>query len=178
MPGGTSTARTMRAAGPSRAQPSLAILLGLTLLASCSKASSSTRAAGTRDASSIDACALLTPSEIQQALGVAVKAGVKQTTSTSSECQWDSQDESAAAGVSVSVARYDDVLFHTQASSKLAVPVSGLGEAAFKGFPHAGDLFIKQGGYEIELGVVDFRMAPEKVDNAARHLATLVLSRL
>jgi hypothetical protein len=56
--------------------------------------------------------------------------------------------------------------------------VSGLGEAAFKGFPHAGDLFIKQGGYEIELGVVDFRMAPEKVDNAARHLATLVLSRL
>jgi len=70
------------------------------------------------------------------------------------------------------------VLFHTQASSKLAVPVSGLGEAAFKGFPHAGDLFIKQGGYEIELGVVDFRMAPEKVDNAARHLATLVLSRL
>jgi len=82
MPGGNSTARTMRAAGPSRAQPSLAILLGLTLLASCSKASSSTRAAGTRDASSIDACALLTPSEIQQALGVAVKAGVKQTTST------------------------------------------------------------------------------------------------
>jgi hypothetical protein len=110
--------------------------------------------------------------------GVAVKAGVKQTTSTSSECQWDSQDESAAAGVSVSVATYDDVLFHQEASSKRAVPVSGLGETAFKGFPHAGDLSIKQGGHVIDLGVVDFRLAPEKVDNAARALATLVLSRL
>lgn len=107
-----------------------------------------------------------------------MKPGVKQTTSTSSQCQWDSQDESAAAGVSISVATYDDVLFRQESGSKLAVPVSGFGEAAFKGFPHAGDLIIKRGGYEIDLGIVDFRLAPEKVDNAAGNLAKLALSRL
>jgi len=170
--------RRTRRVTPSPAQLSLALLLGLALVASCSKPSSSARAAGPGGGSSIDACALLTPSEIQQALGVAMKPGVKQTTSTSSQCQWDSQDESAAAGVSVSVASYDDALFRLESGSKLAVPVSGFGEAAFKGFPHAGDLIIKRGGHEIDLGIVDFRLATEKVDNAAGNLAKLVLSRL
>jgi hypothetical protein len=59
-----------------------------------------------------------------------MKPGVKQTTSRSSQCQWDSQDESKAVGVSVSVTTYDDALFRTLASAKQAVPVSGLGEAA------------------------------------------------
>jgi hypothetical protein len=178
MTAGTSHARRTRRATPFPSQPTLAILLGLALIASCSKPSSSTRAAGSGAAPSIDACALLTPSEIQQALGVAMKPGVKQTTSTSSQCQWDSQEESAAAGVSVSVATYDDALFRTLSGSKLAKPVSGFGEAAFKGVPHAGDLVIKRDGREIDLGIVDFRLAPEKVDNAAANLAKLVLSRL
>ena len=178
MMSGTLCARRTRSAIPPLAQTTLAILLGFALVASCSKPSNSARAAGPRGASSIDACALLTPSEIQQAIGVAMKPGVKQTTSTSSQCQWDSQDESAAAGVSVSVATYDDALFRTQAGSKLAVPVSGFGEAAFKGFPHAGDLVIKRGSREIDLGIVDFRLPQEKVDNAAGSLAKLVLSRL
>jgi hypothetical protein len=128
--------------------------------------------------SAADACALLTPSEIQQALGVAMKPGVKQTTSTSSQCEWDSQDESEAVGVSVSVATYDDALFRTMSSAKKAVPVSGLGEAAFKGYPHAGDIAIKQKGHEIDVGVVDFKLAPAKVDGAAAMFAKLVLSRL
>jgi hypothetical protein len=170
--------RRTHSGSPFSVQPSLAILLGLALTASCSKPSNSARAASTKNASSVDACALLTPSEIQQALGVAVKPGVKNTTNTASQCEWNSQDESAAVGVSVSVGTYDDVLFRTESGSKLAKPVSGYGEAAFKGFPHAGDLIIKQDGREIDLGVVDFQMAPEKLDEASGNLAKLVLSRL
>ena len=157
---------------------SLTMLLGLAALAACSRPSPHARNPGGGDVSSLDACALLTPTEIQQALGVAMKPGVKQTTSTSSQCQWDSQDESEAVGVSVSVATYDDALFHTQASAQKAVPLSGLGEAAYKGYPHAGDIFLKHDGHEIDVGVVDFKLPPPKVDSAAAGFAKSVLSRL
>jgi len=157
---------------------SLALFLGLAALAACCKPSTPARTAGAGDVASLDACALLTPTEIQRALGVAMKPGVKQTTSTSSQCQWDSQDESDAVGVSVSVATYDDALFRTLASAKQAVPVSGLGEAAYKGYPHAGDIFLKHDGHEIDVGVVDFKLAQPKVDGAATTFAKLVLSRL
>ena len=157
---------------------SLTMFLGLAALAACSKPSPHPRNPGAGDVSSLDACALLTPTEIQQALGVAVKPGVKQTTSNYSQCQWDSQDESDAVGVSVSVATYDDALFRTQASAKRAVPLSGLGEAAYKGYPHAGDIFLKHDGHEIDVGVVDFKLPPPKVDSAAAGFAKSVLSRL
>ena len=157
---------------------SMTMFLGVAALAACSKPSTPTRNARGRDVSSVDACALLTSAEIQQSLGVAVKPGVKQTTSTSSQCEWDGQDENDAVGVSVSVATYDDVLFRTQASAKKATPISGLGESAYKGWPHAGDIFLKQDGQEIDVGVVDFKLAPPKVDEAAATFAKLVLSRL
>ena len=157
---------------------SLTMFLGLAAVVAFSKPSPHTGNPGAGDVSSLDACALLTPSEIQQALGTAMKAGVKQTTSTSSQCQWDSQDESDAVGVSVSVATYDDALFRTQASAKKAVPLSGLGEAAYKGYPHAGDIFLKQDGHEIDVGVVDFKLPQPKVDSAAAGFAKSVLSRL
>lgn len=156
----------------------LATSLGLAVLAACSKPSIPARNAGAGDVSSIDACALLTPAEIQQALGVAVKPGVKQTTDSQSECQWDSQDESAAVGVSVSVATYDDVLFRTLASAKAAVPVSGLGEAAYKGYPHAGDVSIKHDGHQVDVGIVDFKLSSDQADGVAIGFAKLVLSRL
>ena len=162
-----------------------AALLGLVLVASRSKPSAdrgrapsggkaSSNAAS--NVSSIDACALLSPAEIQQALGVPIKPGVKQTTETSSQCQWDSQD--GGAGVSVSVATYDDALFRTMSSAKAAKPVSGYGEAAFKDYPHFGDLAIKHDGHEVDIGVVDFTLSTEKVESAAAGFAKLVLSRL
>jgi hypothetical protein len=163
----------------------MAALLGLALLASCSKpAADRGRAPGTGDASSgapsnvssIDACSLLSPAEIQQALGVPVKPGVKQTTETSSQCQWDSQD--GGAGVSVSVAAYDDNLFRTMSSAKAAKPVSGYGEAAFKDYPHSGDIAIKHDGHEVDVGVVDFKLSTEKIDDVAAGFTKLVLSRL
>ena len=156
----------------------LTMVLGLAAAAACSKAAPRAGTTRAAEVSSIDACALLTPSEIQEALGVAMKPGVKQAASTSSQCQWDSQDESGAVGVSVSVATYDDALFHTQASAKQAVAVSGLGAAAYKDYPHAGDIFLKHQGHEIDVGVVDFKLAQPKVDGAAATFAKLVLSRL
>ncbi len=130
----------------------------------------------TGNATAVDACSLLTPAEIQSAIGVAVKDGVPNKTDTASQCEWDSQDDSA--GVSLSVATYDDTLYKTLGSAKDAVPVSGIGESAFKGIPHAGDLAIKQGGDEIDLGIVDFTLDPAKVDAADLTLAKLVLSRI
>ncbi len=161
----------------------LAILVvGVVLLTSCSKPSHAQRGPDSgsvsSDVSSIDACALLTPAEIQQTLGVAMKPGVKQTTDNSSQCQWDSQDESDAVGVSVSVATYDDKLYHTMSSAQAAKPVSGFGEAAYKDYPHSGDIAIKHDGHEIDIGVVDFKLSNEKVDAAAATFAKLVLSRV
>jgi hypothetical protein len=131
---------------------------------------------GNGDITGLQACSMLTPEEIQSALGVAMKAGVEQDTDTQVECDWNSQDDSV--GVSVSVAQYDDELWKTFSSAENAKPVSGLGEAAFSGYPHAGDLSIKQSGYEIDLGIVDFSSSEAKIDAADMTLAGLVLSRL
>lgn len=133
---------------------------------------------GAGNVSSIDACSLLTPDEIKAALGVDMKAGVPQTTDNQVECEWDSQKDSDAVGVSVSVATYDDALWKTLSSAGNAKPISGFGEAAFTGVPHAGDISIKQGGYEIDLGIVDFTLDNAKVGASAQSLAKLVLSRL
>ena len=73
---------------------------------------------------------------------------------------------------------YDDALWQSLSGSKLATQVSGLGEAAFKGMPHPGDISIKQGGYEIDIGIVDFTAEQQKVDAADLTFAHLVLSRL
>jgi hypothetical protein len=127
--------------------------------------------------SSIAACSLLTPAEIQQALGVAVNGGTLQTgNDEQANCEWDNADSSIAVGVIVQP--YDDTLWKTMSSAQAATPVSGLGDAAFKGFPHAGDLSIKQGGHEIDIGIIDFTDDQQKVDAAAVTLAKLVLSRI
>lgn len=160
----------------------LAALLGLALLASCSKppaehgrgAGGDATSGASSNVSTIDACSLLSPAEIQQALGVPMKPGVKQTTETSSQCQWDSQD----GGVSVSVATFDAQLFGTMSSAKAAKPVSGYGEAAFKDYPHTGDIAIKHDGHEVDVGVVDFKLNTEKIDDVAAGFAKVVLSRL
>ena len=160
----------------------LTALVGLVVLTSCTKPAGAGRdSSGTTassDVSSIDACALLTPAEIQQALGVAMKPGAKQTTDDSSQCQWNSQDDGDAVGVSVSVARYDDKLYRTMSSAKAAVPVSGFGDAAYKDYPHGGDIAIKHDGHEVDIGVVDFKLTTEQVDVATAAFAKLVLTRL
>jgi hypothetical protein len=178
---------------PGWRRASLVAVLAALVLGACSSATPSASAPGGGggpsassgsgggsggNAESIDTCALLTPAEIQQAVGVAVKAGVKQTATDLSNCEWNSQDESAATSVGVTVQKYDDFLWQTLAGSKNAIAVSGMGEAAFKNFPHPGDLSIKQGGYEIDLGIVNFSLDQPTEDAAAVTLAKLVLGRL
>jgi hypothetical protein len=128
--------------------------------------------------SSISACSLLTPAEIKQALGVAVKAGTALTSNPEqASCQWDGQDDDTFT-VAVVVQPYDDSLWTNMSSASLATPVSGIGEAAYKGIPHAGDLAIKQGGHEIDVAIIDFKDDQQKVDAANLALAKLVLSRV
>ena len=176
---------------PGRRHASLVVVLAVLVLGACTSTtpsastpgggggpSASSGSGGGGNAESIDTCALLTPAEIQQAVGVAVKAGVKQTSTDQSSCTWDSQDENAATSVGVTVQKYQDFLWQTLAGSKYAIAVSGMGEAAFKNFPHPGDISIKQGGYEIDLGIVNFTLDQPAEDAAAVTLAKLVLGRL
>ena len=140
-------------------------------------ANSGQAANGGGAASSIAACSLLTPAEIQQALGVAVNGGTLQTgNDEQANCEWDNADSSIAVGVIVQP--YDDFLWKTMSSAQAATAVSGIGEAAYKGYPHAGDLSIKQGGHEIDIGIIDFTDAQPKIDAAALTFAKLVLSRI
>jgi hypothetical protein len=128
--------------------------------------------------SSMSGCSLLTPAEIQQAIGAAVKAGTFQTGNPEqTNCDWEGQDDDTLS-VGVNVQPYDDTLWTTMSSASAATAVSGLGEAAYKGYPHAGDLAIKQGGHEIDVAIVDFKDSQDKVDAAVLTLAKLVLSRV
>ncbi len=127
---------------------------------------------------STSGCSLLTTAEIQQAIGAAVKAGTFQTGNPDQvNCEWDGQDVDSLA-VGVTVQPYDDSLWTTMSSASAATAVSGLGEAAYKGYPHAGDLAIKQAGHEIDVSIIDFKDDQQKVDAAVLALAKLVLSRL
>lgn len=136
-------------------------------------------AGGGGNAASLNACSMLTPDEIKQATGADVGAGREQKTDTQTECDWESPDTAdKPVAVSVSVSDYDDAVFSTLSQAAAAVPVSGIGDAAFKGVPHSGDIAIKVGGYEVDVGIVDFYNPESKVDAATLSLAKLVLSRL
>jgi hypothetical protein len=127
---------------------------------------------------SIKACSLLTAAEIQSAIGIAMNTGLEQDTDGQVECNWDPLDTTEPSGVSVSVATYDDVIWQTFSQAKSATPVSGLGDAAFSGYPGAGSMMIKKGGYMIQIGVVDFSADQAKVSAAGSTFAKLVLGRL
>jgi len=163
-------------------------ILGIVVLAgiasaSCNSSSEpNTRAAtgtGGGHASAIKACNLLTLEEIKQATGAVMVAGQLQTTDTQASCDWSSPDgSSGASGVGVIVQNFDSALWQNMTASKHAVPVTGVGEQAYKGYPHSGDLSVKQGKYEVDVGIVDFKHDNATVDAAALRLMNLVLSRL
>ncbi len=156
-----------RAAGAAAGQ-------GTTSLPAASQA-----AANGGDVSSINACSLLKPEEIQAALGPAMKPGqVQEGNGTQAICNWESQDENQFTTVGVTVQPFDGDLWSMMISAPAASPVSGIGEAAYGGLPHAGDLSIKQNGREIDLGIVDFKHPQQTVDAADLTLAKLILSRL
>ena len=160
------------------------VVLAAIALASCSSPSEpstgdAAAGSGGGNASAIKACDLLTLEEIKQATGASMGAGHLQTTDTQASCDWSSADESSgASGVGVIVHEFDNVLWQAMAASKHAVPVTGIGEQAYKGYPHSGDLSVRQGKYEVDVGIVDFKHDNATVDAATLKLMNLVLSRL
>jgi hypothetical protein len=157
-------------------------------LGACSSASSSggdtaqsgraaARTGSSAGASSIDACRLLNQSEIQQQLGVAVDEGKLQTTQSQASCDWTATG-GVGAGLTVRLQDFDQNLWNTFTSSSRAKPVSGLGDAAFANVPIKDGLMIKQGNYEIDVGVVDFKMSDDRATAAAQALAALVIPRV
>src|SRR5262249_28400110 len=150
----------------------------LTACGSSSKPDTPT-ASGTGGASAVKACDLLTLDEIKQATGAVMSAGQLQTTDTQASCDWSSPDgSSGASGVGVIVQDFDTSLWQSMSASKNAVAVAGIGEQAYKGFPHSGDLSVRKGKYEVDVGIVDFKHDNATVDAAALNLMNLVLSRL
>jgi hypothetical protein len=128
-------------------------------------------------AASIDACSLLTPDEIKQQLGVAVDNGLLQTTDTQASCDWTAPDGSGKA-VGIIVMDFDQSLWNAMSSAGNAKAVSGFGEAAFSGEPAPGDLSIKQGSYEVDVGVINFSVSNDDAQAEAQALAALILPRL
>jgi Protein of unknown function (DUF3558) len=127
--------------------------------------------------SAANACSLLTPDEIESVTGFAVKDGVLQTNDATSDCHWDSQVADTDT-VGLTIQPYDDELWQTMSSSSHAVTVSGIGDAAFKGFPHVGDLTIKANGYEIDIAVIAGTQQPAQEDMETLALGQLVVPRL
>ena len=160
----------------------LVVSAGIALTACSPSSEPDTRAAagtGGGGASAIKACDLLTLEEIKQATGASMGSGQLQTTDTQASCDWSSPDgSSGASGVGVIVQNFDSALWQNMTASKHAVPVTGVGEQAYKGYPHSGDLSVKQGKYEVDVGIVDFKHDNATVDAAALRLMNLVLSRL
>jgi len=136
------------------------------------------RSNASSSAASIDACHLLTSGEIQQQLGVAMDQGRLQTTKSQASCDWTGLKPNDDAGVGVAVHDFDQSLWNSFTSLPKAKPVSGLGDAAFEHVPTTNTVMIKLGKYEIDVGVVDFKMKNEQQIAAAKALAALVVSRV
>ena len=160
----------------------IVVLAGIALASCSSPSDPNTRDSagpGGGNASAIKACDLLTLEEIKQATGTLMDAGHLQTTDTQASCDWSSPDgSSGASGVGIIVREFDNTLWQAMSASTHAVPVTGIGQQAYKGYPHSGDLAVKQGKYEVDVGIVDFKHDNATVDAATLTLMNLVLSRL
>lgn len=132
--------------------------------------------AGGGNAGSLNACNFLTTSQIQSIVGWPVGAGALQNTDTQSDCEW--SGPSGESGVGLTISNYDAVLWQAGSSAGNSTAVSGVGDAAFKGWPHGGDLTIKVKGYQVAIAIIDFAAAPAKVDAENLSLAALVLPKL
>ena len=62
------------------------------------------------------------------------------------------------------LAIYEDSLWQAGSQSAQSTTVSGIGDAAFKGWPTPGTLNVKVKGYMVTVGVTDFNKAVSLVD--------------
>ncbi len=141
-------------------------------------AAASGPAAAAGDLSKVDACKLLTPAEIHQAVSVPVGQGINQDSNIVRQCEWDSSDATVGLSVGVTVRVFDPSEWQTIQAFPRASPVSGMGEAAYRNSPLTGDLSVKHDGYEIDMAVVNFTtISQAQIDQATDSLMKLVLSR-
>lgn len=132
---------------------------------------------GGGSAGSLDACNLLTAADIAGVVGWPVKDGLPQNTDTQSDCEWDAQATDGGS-VGLTIQAYDDSLWQAGSSAGNSTAVTGIGDAAYKGWPHPGDLAIKVKGYEVDVAIIDFAASPDKVDAETLALAKIVLPKL
>jgi hypothetical protein len=133
---------------------------------------------GNGDLSNVDACALLTPAEIQQVIGVAVGAGINQDSNVVRQCEWDSSDATSSASVGLTVRTWTESDWQTVLAFPNATAVPGMGEEAYRNSPITGDLSVKQHGYEIDMAVLYAANTQAQTDQYTDSLMNLVLSRL
>lgn len=126
---------------------------------------------------SLNACNFLTTAQIQSIVGWAVGTGVLQNTDNQTDCEWTEQG-SDGFGVGLTIATFDPVIWQAGSTAGQSAAVSGLGDAAFKGWPHAGDLAIKVKGYMVTVAIIDLAQSVAKVDAETVALANLVLPQL
>ena len=128
-------------------------------------------------AGSLNACELLSASDVQAAVGWAVSAGVLQNTDSQTDCEWTGASDDSK-GVGITISDFDQTVWDAGANAQASTAVSGIGEAAYKGWPVPGDLAIKVKGYEVNVAVLDFSVSTAQEDQATLALANLVLPKL
>jgi hypothetical protein len=131
------------------------------------------------DISKIDTCSLLTPKEIEAAVGSPMQDGHKANHSgNTAGCEWMPQQESAGLEVDVTITPFDQDLWNRETTVTGIEAVPGVGDAAFRGFVTAQLLLIKQDGMEVDLAVIAPLLPIQKVKDAQVPLAKTLLSRL
>lgn len=133
---------------------------------------------GNGDLSRVDACALLTPAEIQQVIGVAVGDGINQDSNIVKQCEWDTTDATSSASVGLTVRTFTNEDWQTILAFPNATAVSGMGEEAYRNSPITGDLSVKQHGYEIDMALFGAANTQAQTDQFTDSLMKLVLTRL
>jgi Protein of unknown function (DUF3558) len=174
--------------GQVRAANRIGLALGIVLLAAaCSNGpgasqapgnSTGTGGGGNGDISTVDACALLTPADIQQVTGQAVQAGINQDSNIVRQCEWDAQDATSGMTVGLTVRQYTDEDWQTVLAFPNATFVPGMGEAAYRNSPITGDLTVKKDGYEIDMAVLYAANTQAQMDQYSDSLMNLVLTRI
>jgi hypothetical protein len=132
---------------------------------------------GSGDAGALNACDYLTPDQIKTAVGWPVSAGVVQESDGQTDCEWAASSDAGSA-VGLTIANYDDVIWQAGSSAGNSSPVSGIGDAAFKGWPTKPALDIKTKDYMVTIAVLDFASSDDKIDAEDLTLANLVLPQL
>lgn len=127
----------------------------------------------------IDGCALLTPAEIESALGSKMNAGVKSAASgNKTGCKWEATEATSGLEVDIDITPFDQDLWNGETAISGTEAVPGVGDAAFRGFVSDGVILIKKGALEVDITIIAVFLDKAKVASGQLTLSKLVVSRL